>query len=91
MVLDPLAQVRVRVLMPVVIRRRQFVVHLYRSGKRSQGQQRGAQDEREGSGYAARASSIGEPWSHLSRLLYLSFLHEVKHASTSLHFGGRFR
>lgn len=90
MVLNPLAQVRVRVLMPVVIRSRQFVVHLYRSGKRSQGQQRRAQDEREDSGHAALASPIGKPWIHLGRLLYLSFIQEIKRAASYLHFGAVF-
>lgn len=39
MVLDPLAEVGIGVFVPVVIGRRQFVVHILSNGKRSQPEQ----------------------------------------------------
>lgn len=64
MMLDPLAQVRIRVLMAVVIGGRQLVMHLKSRRKRSQCQESRAQDEREDREDTDRGSSVREKLMH---------------------------
>ena len=62
--LDPLAEVRIRMLMAVVIGGRQLVMHLKSRRKRSQGQQSRAQDEHEDREDPDRRSSVREKPMH---------------------------
>lgn len=64
MMLDPLAEVRIRVLMAVVIGGRQLVMHLKGRRKRSQGQEGRAQDECEDREDPDRGSSVREKLMH---------------------------
>lgn len=64
MMLDPLAEVRIRMLMAVGIGSRQLVMHLKSRRNRSQGQQSRAQDEREDREDPDRGSPVPETPMH---------------------------